>query len=50
MSPRNAKAILGKGRKVGKVKSKAVGKQVASPPPGGPARVQTSPTPTSGGS
>ncbi|XP_053748247.1 LOW QUALITY PROTEIN: BAH and coiled-coil domain-containing protein 1 [Panthera pardus] len=27
LSPRNAKAILGKGRKVGKVKSKAVGKQ-----------------------
>eukprot|EP00071_Canis_lupus_P046041 XP_022279598.1 BAH and coiled-coil domain-containing protein 1 [Canis lupus familiaris] len=27
LSPRNAKAILGKGRKVGKVKNKAVGKQ-----------------------
>ena len=32
LSPRNAKAILGRGRKVGKVKTKAVGKQVASLP------------------
>lgn len=32
LSARNAKAILGKGRKVGKVKSKMVSKQVAVPP------------------
>lgn len=32
LSPRNAKAILGRGRKAGKVKTKAVGKQVASLP------------------
>lgn len=32
LSPRNAKAILGRGRKAGKVKTKAAGKQVASPP------------------
>lgn len=39
LSPRNAKAILGKGRKAGRMTSKAAGKQVASPPhptPGAP--------------
>ena len=51
LSPRNAKALLGRGRKAGKVKTKAVGKQVASLPPtpgDRPALIPPPPNPSQG--